>query len=141
MKIIDLLNKIANGEEVPKYIYYTGKIWGNDNYDDYITEGDDNDTYLFMEEMPTCNIKTFLNDEVEIIGEEEIKEKVIEEEKKIPYLEFTKDGIGFWLKDGLVEEPKKIEEIYPLNNESDEFRILADKINEIIDFLNQGGKE
>lgn len=34
------------------------------------------------------------------------------------------------------EEDKKIEQIYPLNNESDEFRVLADKINEIIDKIN-----
>ena len=34
------------------------------------------------------------------------------------------------------EENKKIEQIYPLNNESDEFRVLADKINEIIDKIN-----
>ena len=141
MRVIDLLNKIANGEKVPKYIYYTGKIWENDNYDDYITEGDDNDTYLFMEEMPTCDTKTFLNDEVEIIGEEEVKEKVIEAEKKIPYIEFTKDGMGFWLKDGLVEEPKKINELRFLDNSTDNEDILRMKINEIIDFLNQGGKE
>lgn len=34
------------------------------------------------------------------------------------------------------EEDKKIEQIYPLNNESDEFRVLADKINEIIYKIN-----
>ena len=34
------------------------------------------------------------------------------------------------------EEAKKIEQIYPLNNESDEFRVLSDKINEIIDKIN-----
>ena len=45
-----------------------------------------------------------------------------------------KDHNEIYLK--VYEENKKIEQIYPLNNESDEFRVLADKINEIIDKIN-----
>ena len=73
MKIIDLLNKIANGEEVPKKIKYDGqeykitKILLEDNnyYFNYINED--------MECIFPINTN-HLNDEIEIL----------EEEKKIP---------------------------------------------------------
>ena len=45
-----------------------------------------------------------------------------------------KDYNEIYLK--VYEEDKKIEQIYLLNNESDEFRVLADKVNEIIDKIN-----
>ena len=45
-----------------------------------------------------------------------------------------KDYNEIYLK--VYEEDKKIEQIYQLNNESDEFRVLADKVNEIIDKIN-----
>lgn len=66
MKIIDLLNKIANGEEVPKKIKYDYNEW---EYDEKAK------TYY----CGTCTLLNkykflYLNDEVEII----------EEEKKIP---------------------------------------------------------
>ena len=63
MKVIDLLNKIANGEEVPKRINYGGMV------NDY--------EYLLN------NIKRFsLNDEVEII------EDTPKEDKKIDKLKY-----------------------------------------------------
>ena len=73
MKIIELLDKIANGEEVPKKIRY---CMTNFKYDTYTNE------YLSIEdETNNGNISIFkyiftpnLNDEVEIL----------EEEKKIP---------------------------------------------------------
>ena len=63
IKVIDLLNKIANGEEVPKRIDYGGLIEGYE--------------YLLN------NIKRFsLNDEVEII------EDTLKEDKKIEYIDY-----------------------------------------------------
>ena len=62
MKIIDLLNKIANGEEVPKKIKYNNEIFTlRDEKDDYANDNNwFTDRYCFLE----------LNAEVEIIEEE-----------------------------------------------------------------------
>lgn len=97
IKIIDLLNKIANGEEVPKKIKYNDEIWEYyKDLGDYIRAGKPNTLFTMY------YIHKILNNEVEII-----------------------------------EEDKKIEQIYTLNNESDEFRVLANKINELIDEVNK----
>ena len=63
MKVIDLLNKIANNEEVPKFKYYGGT---------YIYDKETG-MYWYQSTWFDFDIK-YLNDEVEII----------EEEKKIP---------------------------------------------------------
>lgn len=65
MKIIELLNKIANGEEVPKKIKYDNIIFEYDGIY-YVTE------HTYLDEY--CDISRCLNDTVEIL----------EEEKKIP---------------------------------------------------------
>ncbi len=67
--VIQLLNKIANGEEVPKKIKYKGSIYT------YL-EQEGNKIYQYEDYNAVLNIQCFekLNDEVEII----------EEEKKIP---------------------------------------------------------
>lgn len=70
MKIIDLLNKIANGEEAPKKIKYDGeeykitKVLLDDNkyYSNYINE----DMVCIFPINTNC-----LNDEVEILDDEE----------------------------------------------------------------------
>ena len=72
MKIIDLLNKIANGEEVPKKIKIKDEIWIYDEID-YIAS--DNRGYLF--EVHTRTNCQDLNEEVEIL-EEEMPEKIEE---------------------------------------------------------------
>ena len=69
MKIIDLLNKIANGEEVPKKIKFNGFVWTYDIYNKRYYEGK---SLLFNVLGHYKGI--ILNDEVEIL----------EEEKKIP---------------------------------------------------------
>lgn len=73
MKVIDLLNKIANGEEVPKKIkvgifdFYRMKKETIKNDYDYQNE---DGTYL-MDYLNEYNyITSYLNDEVEIIDEE-----------------------------------------------------------------------
>lgn len=76
MKIIDLLNKIANGEELPKKFKYYGYIF------EYDTNHSRYESY-FDEQIWTLqdfvNINDNLNDELEIIEDkkiEKIKEKI-----------------------------------------------------------------
>lgn len=73
MKIIDLLNKIAKGEEVPKKILYVGDnyLWSENDKFYYTCSG----FSLYREMFTEGNC---LNDEVEII-EEEKEEKEIKE--------------------------------------------------------------
>ena len=69
MKIIDLLNKIANGEDVPKKIKVDDSLFENDDFD-YFANGCG---YLFNVYYPTEDI---LNKEVEIIEEDKKIEKL-----------------------------------------------------------------
>ena len=66
MKIIDLLNKIANGEEVPEIIKYNNFIY---KYNKDICDYDGDDLYLFGNTDK-------LNEEVEIIEEDKKIEKI-----------------------------------------------------------------
>ena len=115
MKIIDLLNKIANGEEVPKKIKYKNKKYKYDEGVDYI---DERGIYLLSNEP--INI-AFLNDEVEIL----------EEEKKIPE------------KLDLYEETQNImrETNYKLvYHDIHKCIVSLDcKYNQLIDYLNSKG--
>ena len=110
MKVIDLLNKIANGEEVPKKIKYRKCIFEyEEKFKDYFTKnGIITTTYdsngIFRNIFALYN--TSLNDEIEII----------EEDKKIEKLEYIENG-------EFVEVPSNV--------------ILMNKINEIIDYLEE----
>ena len=107
MKIIDLLNKIANGEEVPKKIYYKGDIWYLEqdfsNRLPYYKNGYNMDNLLSGEEKDYFSQS--LNDEVEII----------EEEKKVP------EKLNLKVEDWTTPSQCDIE--------------LSKKIDEIIDYL------
>ena len=111
MKIIDLLNKIANGEEVPKF-WWNGCIHQIEK--DYTGKISINDTYC----------KRYKKIELEDLNEEI---KFIEEDKKIEKIQekFSLDFIYCNLNDTAQEEINKtINSIY-------------DKINEIIDEVNK----
>ena len=115
MKIIDLLKKIANGEEVPKKVRYDDEI--------YDTEISNNFSLMIYEATgKMCDdgeVQLFLNDEIKII------EDKIEEEKKIPEkLDKSADVSGDLAYDWTFGEKK-----------------LKDKINEIIDYLKSKGDE
>ena len=74
IKIIDLLNKIANGEEVPKKI----KVHNTEYHKCLLNTGIDykiysDDFYYLSNEI--CKAGLSLNDEVEIIEEKKIPEK------------------------------------------------------------------
>ena len=126
MKIIELLNKIANGEEVPKKIKYNDEIRYFDEDDkDYICKGSNN-YYLFYGVLTSGDGESFkkkLNDEIEII-----------ENKKSTFNDIRENY-------GLTKIPKKL---YHCDTDelSKKFVIkcvndLADKINEIIDYLEE----
>ena len=88
MKIIDILNKIANGEEVPKKIKYDARIMEYDHnkqdYNGYYSNGNGN--WLFQYLFDKCrDTKHFINDEVEIIEE---RPEPIEELKLVSFEEF-----------------------------------------------------
>ena len=67
MKIIDLLNKIANGEEVPKKIKYDNIIFEYDGIY-YMAE------YTYLDKY--CDLSRVLNDTLEILEEKKIPEKI-----------------------------------------------------------------
>ena len=81
IKIIDLLNKIANGEEVPEKIKYDTKEMKYDhNKQDYLGYySNGNGEWLFQYLFDRCrNTEHFINDEVEIIEEKKLPEKLEE---------------------------------------------------------------
>ena len=100
MKVIDLLNKIANGEDVPKKIKAGNIIWSFDKKEKTYFMNNTNIQLFYVEE-----ITKKLNDEVEIL----------EEEQKIP---------------------EKLKKANMTHNQAK----LANKINEIIDYLKSKGE-
>lgn len=122
IKIIDLLVKIANGEEVPKKIKYEdivfdytkrnreGLIYIADEYSNY----EDNDNSLIAHLF--WHIEK-LNDEVEII----------EEPKKIEKIEIREDEDGHYFLNN------RYNKIYIRCDETD---FMIDKFNELTDEIN-----
>lgn len=129
MKVIDLLNKIANGEEVPKKIKYKGRILYYDSEDSETNNY--NATFNYYDKdgenaLFEGWIGQYLNDEVEIIKEEL---EIIEEDKPIEELLIEQDCPSsnyyirneFGTKCGLTKHSK----------------MIAEKVNEIIDVVNE----
>ena len=112
MKIIDLYNKIANGEELPEYIQ-----WRNFKF----KKCDIGEEYYSFD----CGMWLFKELDSSVLNEEI---KVLEQEKKIP----EKLKIRYKDNETLVNEKILQEDI---NDE------LASKINEIIDYLKSKGDE
>ena len=108
MTIIELLNKIANGEDTPKEIKYDGYTFKKAN-ESYIEEEGDNLTDHI------CYDYSNLNNEVEII----------EEDKKIEKLDIQDDGNTITLFND--------KEWTILNNVD---VLFGNKINELIDKVN-----
>ena len=119
IKIIDLLNKIANGEKLPKKIKFHGSIFElkrKYSYcEDYYSKGL---RFLFNDEWALTNN---LNDEVEIIEEEKEIEKI-----KSNGIDFYSDCINVWIS---KEETVAYCEF------------LMNKVNEVIDAVNEIRKE
>ena len=113
IKIIDLLNKVANGEELPKKIKYNGYIF------EYDTNHKRYESY-FDEQIWTLNdfinVNDRLNDEVEIIKEKKLPEKI----------EYYDDSIA-WVIDGVGQL-------------SDVDKVIIDKLNDVIDYFKSKGE-
>lgn len=111
MKIIDILNKVASGKDVPREIKYGGKIW---KYKvpagDYRCE--DDERWLFTYLFDTTHIKNFINSKVKIIEEDKnISFEKIEELTCGTY-DFEKQTINSLIKNQkrLIDEINKIKE-------------------------------
>lgn len=129
MKIIDLLNKIANGEEIPKKIRVHYRVFEKYlNHNAYLNT-EDEVNYKYLTDLPRLfdDDRDWLNDEVEIL----------EEEKKIPEkLKTYKDRNNEIFLDDLCYKYK------PVHKDSLSFneQVIIDKLNRIIDFLKSKGE-
>ena len=157
IKIIDLLNMISKGEELPKKIKYKGDVREyddtNKDYVSYLGE----QYYLFYEVLTSGSgamLVKSLNDEVEII-EEDKKDKEIEVYINGEKVDITdiyeplKQGEYFYKENDkwyvhklkyvskIIEEDKKIE-LLVLQNFTSNQKKIARKVNEIIDYINKG---
>jgi len=123
MKVIDLLNKIANGEDLPTFIKVRDSIFGVS----YKFDGKDLDYQLGNEEYYLsdyiCKGGLSLNDELEAI------------EDKPKTLNDIRESYGL----PRIEEDKKIEKFTQKEMKSGNITNwnIACKINEIIDVLNK----
>lgn len=120
IKMIDLLIKIANGEELPKKIKYEDEIFtlneiileNSKKYIDYYSPGG---SWLLFADI--INVHLHLNDEVEILDEED---------KDIPLIP----------DDELNELDKR--DFIPLDKAIDyNFKVLKEKINQVVEELNK----
>lgn len=116
IKVIDLLVKIANEEEIPKKIKYRDKIWehtltlsgrGYQYYSEYYQDWRTLQNQVYLEEC--------LNDEVEIIEEPKKIEKITVREKTLgfPNGEWTARNIdkAFAIKiNKLIDEINNLKE-------------------------------
>ena len=128
MKIIDLLNKIANDEEIPKKIKFENDIYEYENKECGYVREENGIYYMFMNEIGNW----YLNDEVEIL----------EEEKKIPEKinnGYTKQSIvdmkeARFNSNDMAKICNTIGWLMENRNE------LSNKIDEIIDYLKSKGE-
>lgn len=124
MKVIDLLNKIANGEKVPKKIKYGHYVyWYDIKSKDYKNAEVEYTQYLISCKYHSTD---FLNDEIEIIEDTQIEDKKIE---KISIL-----NTDYYMNECYYETLSKAEI-------TSDIQILKYKLNEIIDRLNDEFKE
>lgn len=116
MKVIDLLKKIANGEEVPEKIKYYDNIFRKcDIGDDYFNDASYD--WLFKDIFDT----SMLNDEVEILNEEN---------KDIPLI--PDDELIILKQEKAIDMQKAID----FN-----FKVLQEKINQVVKELNRRNNE
>lgn len=120
MKVIDLLNKIANGEELPKRIRIRGV---------YSPDFDENNKPIDIEDITIWELKTDYRD---------CKDYYSKDDKDM----FQTFLINRILNDEveIIEEDKKIKKLRePLLQEEtlNYVKLLKSKINEIIDYLEE----
>lgn len=114
MKVIDILNKMANYEKMPKCIKVSGEIYKYySSYKDYLKE---DSSKWFISDFVDCY--SDFNKEVEIIEDTPKEDKKIKKIKSLNNIGHSKDIIE------LLDKQQ-------INN-----HILKNKINEIINHLN-----
>ena len=137
MKVIDLLNKIAKGEEVPKKIKWNDDVW-------IYSCGPSKSYYTDYEDLFSVIDGSNLNDEIEIIeeNEEKIKTPTLDDMKDIgekvgkAYRELFEGFNKGW--NTPIEEEKDIEPCkYKDCGNEKYFEYIADKINELIDIVKE----
>ena len=103
IKIITLLNKIANNEKVPKHILLTNIVF---HYDDDVQDYENDSEYLFRDSFSNFDRSDdFLNIEVEEV-------EIIEKEKEIEKIGEIYDGFTDSYYDTCLEKKiKKIDEL------------------------------
>ena len=121
IKLIDLLNKIANGEEVPKKFEVNGRIW-EWNVHSYKCE--------LHSEFSVTGLRydlSNLNDEIKILD-----------------IEYLNNDLGDKLIKPFLEEkkiPEKLNEDFNQHCNEYLYKKIEDKVNEIIDYLKSKGDE
>lgn len=111
--IIQLLNKIAYNEEMPKKIMFVGNEYRYDNIDNTYRNIIGNTNIGEMH-----NLEFYLNDEVEILDDEE--------DKDIPLI--PDDELI------VLNQDKKVD----ISNAIDyNFKVLKEKINQVVEELNK----
>ena len=111
IKVIDLLNKIANGEDMPLKIIFNNMVYiFEKEIGDYENENVD---YLFEEITNYTDTKNFLNAKVEIIEEEKHIAKI---NKSYPIFNFDEKSF-LAMKDMLQDVYSKQVEIIKAVNE------------------------
>ena len=108
IKIIDLFNKIANNEKVPKHIILNNVVF---HYDDDVQDYENDFEYLFRDSFSNFDrSEDFLNIEVEEV-------EIIEEEKEIEKIGEIYDGFTDSYYDTCLETIiKKVDEIIDVVN-------------------------
>lgn len=111
IKVIDLLNKIANGEEVPEKVNFDGFIFEKDLETDYTCFVKNGDFKYLLNEV----FLSQLNDEIEIIEGPKKIEKITVREKTLgfPNGEWTARNMdkAFAIKiNGLIDEINSLKE-------------------------------
>lgn len=117
MRIIDLLNKIANGEEVPKIILFDSYKYRFDKVDRVYRNIKGNSTLGTINELDL-----HLNDEVEILDDDDEEKESLYKPYALFELEYTDD----------------LHEIIKKSNIN--FKSISEKVNEIIYYLEKQRK-
>ena len=124
MKIIELLNKIANGEEVPKNIKVFDEEFNYDGYDYYSIHS----SSPLMSYVGADYLRAEMNYDIEIIEE---YEPFTDEILKLPYYSLEK------IRKAKNKDEWREERISLLEKRVDDYH---KKINEIIDKINEENK-
>lgn len=150
IKIIDLLNKIANRKEVPKVITYENKVYHYvEEYKDYVYD----DAYCLISDyfVNHYGITMYLNDEVEILDDEEDNPKTLKFGDEVVLTRTNCDDIQGFIISSKGIEPIEDKDI-PLIPDDElvifdkpgldfNFKVLKEKINQVAEEFNEYRKE